>query len=104
MYSNILYICYMKKSEVILSKYVQKEVLTLPKNIIESLITWVKAVEDNGIREVRKISGYHDEPLKGDRKGQRSVRLNRAYRLIYIIDENGELEIIKVIEVNKHKY
>jgi len=54
--------------------------------------------------QVRKLPGYHDEPLKGDRKGQRSVRLNRAYRAIYEESEDGQLTIITVLEVNKHDY
>jgi proteic killer suppression protein len=45
---------------------------------------------------------YHDEPLKGDRLGQRSIRLSRSYRLIYI--ESQELGVVKVVEVNKHEY
>jgi proteic killer suppression protein len=45
-----------------------------------------------------------DEPLSGDRKGQRSVRLNRAYRAIYIQNKDGEIELVTIIEVNKHKY
>ena len=42
-----------------------------------------------GLRETRKIKGYHDEPLQGDRKGQRSIRLNKAYRAFYIVKEDG---------------
>ena len=48
--------------------------------------------------------GFHDEPLKGKRQGQRSVRLNRAYRAIYVEHETGEVELIEVLEVNKHEY
>jgi hypothetical protein len=34
---------------------------------------WVDDVEERGLEEVRKIPGWHDEPLKGERKGQRSI-------------------------------
>ena len=61
-------------------------------------------VTDVGLREVRKIPGYHDEPLKGQRFGQRSIRLSKAYRAIYKIDRSGEIHFIEVIEVNKHEY
>ena len=61
-------------------------------------------VERVGVSEVRKLSGYHDEPLKGTRKGQRSIRLNRAYRAIYIEYADGKIQIIEVIEVSKHEY
>lgn len=48
------------------------------------------------------LQGYDDEPLHGDRRGQRSVRLNKSYRAIYI-ETNEGLELL-VIEVNKHEY
>lgn len=53
-----------------------------------------------GLYEVRKIPGYHDEPLKGKRTGQRSIRLNRAYRAIYIIYRNDVIHFVEVKEVN----
>jgi len=61
-------------------------------------------VGDEGLAEVRKIAGYHDEPLKGKRKGQRSIRLNIAYRAIYVINEENVLQFVEIIEVNKHDY
>ena len=61
-------------------------------------------MEEEGILDVRKIKGYHDKPLKGDRKGQRSVRLNKAYRLIYEEDKKRNLVVILILEVNKHDY
>lgn len=50
------------------------------------------------------MQGYHDEPLKGDRKGQRSVRLNKAYRAIYEEKNNREIKLILILEVSKHEY
>ncbi len=55
-----------------------------------------------GIRQVKKISGYHDEPCQGNRKDQRSIRLSKAYRAFYI--EKKDIITISVIEVNKHDY
>jgi len=52
---------------------------------------------------VRKIPGYHDEPLKGDRAGQRSIRLSRAYRAIYEIRKDVA-QLVSVEEVSKHDY
>lgn len=71
---------------------------------MRKLQAWIDDVEDAGLSEVRKISGYHDEPLKGNRTGQRSIRLSRAYRAIYIIDQEGKIEIVKLLEVSKHDY
>ena len=76
----------------------------LPKHIIAKLTAWINAVGHNGLSEVRKIPGFHDEPLKGDRLGQRSIRLSKSYRAIYIIDKAGQMEIVEIIEVNKHDY
>lgn len=57
-----------------------------------------------GLESVRKIKGFHDEPLKGKRSGQRSIRLNKSYRAIYVINRDGGVEIVEVQEVNKHEY
>ncbi len=57
-----------------------------------------------GWPEVRKIPGYQDEPLKGKRKGQRSIRLNVAYRAIYIVNKTGVVNFVEIQEVNKHEY
>ena len=45
---------------------------------------------------------YHDEPLKGKLKGNRSARMSRSYRLIYC--ELVEGVHLKLIEVHKHDY
>jgi len=62
------------------------------------------AVSEFGLLEVSNVKGYHDEPLKGKRHGQRSIRLNKAYRAIYKILDDGIIEFIQVNEVNKHEY
>lgn len=87
-----------------LTKKAQKDLLKVPIFIKEKLLLWVDAVERFGIHQIRKTPGFHDEPLKGDRKGQRSIRLNKGYRAIYIEDQHKELHIISIIEVNKHEY
>jgi len=58
----------------------------------------------NGLEQTRKQPGFHDEPLKGRRKGQRSIRLSRAYRAVYEIRRDGSVEFISVEEVSKHDY
>lgn len=83
---------------------VQKDLRKLPSYIIIKLQRWVKGVESDGIEEMRKIPGYHDEPLKGSRAGTRSIRLNKAYRAIYSENEAGSMKLIRIEEVNKHDY
>ena len=89
---------------VAISKLAKKQIIRLPRHIIESLEAWVDDVETRGLLEVRKTPGYHDEPLKGDRKGQRSVRLSRAYRAIYVIKRDSSIEFVSIEEVSKHGY
>lgn len=79
-----------------------KDLRRIPKHILSKLKAWVEKVEELGIREVRLSIGYHDEPLNGGRKGQRSIRLSKLWRAIYI-ENKGNLEIV-VIEVTPHKY
>ncbi len=86
------------------NRAVDKQVGRVPEVIGRKFRIWVALVEESGIREVRKSKGFHDEPLKGTRHGQRSIRLNKAYRAIYEERETGEVELIEVLEVNKHEY
>ena len=105
MYSNLLYIGTVdKRYEVQLSAFVQKRFRRLPDYIQKALRTWSTLIEEYGVSTMRRIPGYHDEPLRGDRKGQRSSRLNRGYRVIYEELESGEIVVISVLEVNKHEY
>jgi proteic killer suppression protein len=86
-----------------LSRRAEKQLEKLPEYIVLKLAAWIEEVGVKGINEVRKIPGYHDEPLKGERKGQRSIRLSRHYRAIYEISD-GKISFIMILEVNKHEY
>lgn len=90
--------------KVVLSKTALKQVLRVPVHIREKLYLWIENVGIDSLEAVRKVPGYHDEPLKGMRQGQRSIRLSKAYRAIYEIKDNGQIEFVEVIEVNKHEY
>jgi proteic killer suppression protein len=87
-----------------LSKQAQKDLKKIPWYVGLKLESWVSAVGISGLREVKKIGGYHDEPLKGGRAGQRSIRLNKAYRAIYMIEDDGSVHFIEIMEVTKHEY
>ena len=82
---------------------VKKNLHKIPLPIKKKLFTWVAAVEERGVTEVRKTPGYHDEPLKGNRRGQRSIRLNKQWRAIYRIIDN-KIEFILIEEVTPHDY
>lgn len=88
-----------------LTRNAQKDLRKVPDYIGQKLAKWVRAVTDQGLQSVRKIPGWHDEPLKGDRQGQRSIRLSDSYRAIYKeFEVRGVLELIEIQEVNKHEY
>ncbi|MBU1193320.1 MAG: type II toxin-antitoxin system mRNA interferase toxin, RelE/StbE family [Proteobacteria bacterium] len=88
-------------NEIIINKNARKQLKKLPIHIVRKLQTWAEQVEMLGIEEAKKIKGYHDEPLHGDRTGQRSVRLSKAYTF-YTAHDNAIM--IEIIEVNKHDY
>lgn len=89
---------------VVVPDRVQKDLFRVPRHIRLRLAAWIRSVELRGLEEVRRIPGYHDEPLKGLRVGQRSIRLNRSYRAIYEITDQNDIKIVKVKEVTKHGY
>ena len=89
---------------VTISKIAEKQLRRLPQHIKEAARVWVESVEETGIRMVRRLPGYHDEPLTGIRRGQRSVRLSRAYRIFYEETVDKPINIVHILEVNKHEY
>ena len=94
----------MNNYTVILSKRAIRDLRKVPAYIVVKLQAWVDQIDTYGLEQTRTISGYHDEPLAGIRKGQRSIRLNKAYRAFYHINHNHAVRIINVLEVNKHEY
>jgi proteic killer suppression protein len=83
---------------------IERQLKKFPIYIVRKLQMWAEQVEMLGLSEVKKIPGYHDEPLMGKRKGQRSIRLSIGYRAYYKINKKHQLTMIDVIEVNKHEY
>lgn len=87
-----------------LSKRAKADLRRVPEYIAQKLTLWIFLVETTGLDTVRKIKGFHDEPLRGTRQGQRSIRLNQAYRAIYMIRKDGVIDFVSVEEVHKHDY
>lgn len=81
----------MTSTRVFRTKRFEKDLDRVPEHIRVKAIFWIGLVESLGLRDVRKRPGYHDEPLRGNRRGQPSVRLSREYRLIYR-EEPGHLK------------
>jgi len=82
----------------------EKQALRHPSHVGEKLLHWVYLVMEIGLEEVRKIPGFHDEPLVGRRRGMRSIRLSRGYQAIYRLVRERDVEVVSVEEVSKHAY
>ena len=87
-----------------LSRQAKKDLRRVPHYIADKLDTWIDAVERDGLEEVRKVPGYHDEPLHGQRRAERSIRLSRGYRAIYRLKPGRGIEFVSIEEVTKHEY
>jgi proteic killer suppression protein len=82
---------------------VEKDLIKTPKALVVKFQKWVDDIEKYGLEEVRRVRGWHDHSLKGDRAGQRAIYLNKKWRAVYVI-EGRQVKIVKVIEVHPHEY
>ncbi len=74
----------------------------LPPQVVKKYELWKQIVTEHGPEKLAEFPGFNDEALKGDRKGQRSSRLNLQYRLIYTVER--EIVTVYVLEITPHKY
>ncbi len=86
------------------SRKVQKQLDDLPEYIVGSFYDWAKAVEKDGMESIRKLAGYHDEKLRGELAGLRSVRISKAHRVFYFESADGSIKVAEVTKVSKHEY
>lgn len=89
---------------VVLTRRARKDLASAPGHIVNKLDVWIDSVEREGLESVRRLPGFHDEPLRGNRAGQRSIRLNVAWRAIYEVLSDGQIEFVSVEEVTHHVY
>ncbi|MCX5919987.1 MAG: hypothetical protein NTW61_01485 [Candidatus Melainabacteria bacterium] len=87
--------------DIQLTKLAEKQLLKAPQPIQQKLKDWIKLLEAEGLAFVRTVKSYHDEPLQGQRMGQRSVRLNRQWRAIY---EELTGTLLSIQEITPHDY
>lgn len=75
----------------------------LPVAVIKSArrkLTALKAAPDD--RALRNWKSLHYEKLKGDREGQRSIRLNDQYRMIFELNENTTPPTARVLAIEDY--
>ncbi len=69
------------KTKITYSRLFEKQIEKMPLRIKKRVRGWIFAVTKEGISKAIKLRTYRDEALKDKRKGQGSIRLNKAYRL-----------------------
>ena len=90
--------------EVIYSKEALRNIKKIPQHIRIKILYWIDFLNEIGLPAARAYKGFNDEALLGSRKGQRSVRLSKSYRLFYRELPCEHTIIIEILEVNKHDY
>ena len=88
--------------QVVFTKSAQKQLLKAPSHCQVKAMDWIEQVEVYGLEVVRKIPGYNDEALKGQKKHRRSIRLNKQWRMEY--EETEKAVLITIVDVHPHKY
>jgi len=74
----------------------------LPLEAVKKYELWKDIVFRHGPEKLKDFKGFHDDKLKGTRKGQRSSRLSLQYRVIYTIKR--KIITVYVLEISPHEY
>lgn len=75
----------------------------LPVAVIKSArrkLTILRAAIDD--RSLRNWKSLHYEKLKGEREGQRSIRLNDQYRMVFELDEEADPQTITILAIEDY--
>lgn len=75
----------------------------LPISVINSLrqkLVVIRAAPDE--RTLRNWKSLHYEKLGGNREGQRSIRINKQWRLVFTIDTNCRPNKITILGVEDY--
>src|SRR5574341_816392 len=75
----------------------------LPISVIKSCrekLVVLEAAPDE--RTLRNWKSLKYEKLQGDRKGQRSIRINDQFRLVFRLDESTKPRTIEVLDVEDY--
>lgn len=67
-----------------------KRFATIRKALVEALLTLNAAAT---LRDVYAVPGNHAEALKGDRKGQHSIRVTGKWRLCFVWTAEGPADV-----------
>jgi len=68
--------------------------LKLPQGIQRTAYRKLRIIHNaQDLRDIRVLPGNFYEELKGDRKGQSSVRINEQYRVCFVWRENDAYDV-----------
>ena len=81
---------------------VDKQLQSAPGEVLKRYEKWKDIVAVSGPAGLRKIRGFRDEALRGDRKGFRSSRLGIQYRVLYKVE--AQKMLVSVVEFTPHDY
>lgn len=76
-----------------------------PPEVVEAFfeaMTVIRAATDE--RDLYALKGFHFEKLKGERgrEGDRSLRLNKQWRLIIRVEHDAQGKLILILDIEKH--
>ena len=74
----------------------------IPLQVKKKYELWKDLIFRHGPVILKEFPGFHDEKLKGERRGQRSSRLSLQYRVIYYVEK--DIVTVYVLEITPHKY
>ena len=81
---------------------VDKQVASIPKEILKRYEKWKDIVVISGPPGLRLIKGFHDEALSGEWQGYRSSRLGIQWRVINRVIP--ERLLFQVASITAHDY
>jgi proteic killer suppression protein len=74
--------------------------LGLPFAVIKSArrkLIQLEAASDE--RDLRNLKGLNYKRLSGDREGQRSIRINDQYRIVFTMTDGEKPHVISILEI-----
>lgn len=77
--------------------------LKLPVEVVQTArrrVRFLRQARDE--RDLYAMASLHYEKLGGDREGQRSIRLNKQWRIILEIDRDCDPLEIVILEISNH--
>jgi proteic killer suppression protein len=81
---------------------IAKQCSKSPSKVVKKYELWKNIVFRHGPDKLKEFPGFHDEKLKGERRGQRSSRLSLQYRVVYAVEK--KTVSVFVLEITPHEY